>query len=363
MAARPRIRRRANWPDNLHEPREGYYTWRDPRDKKTHILGRIPLAQAIHEAQQANLVVEKGNPTKSLAERIQSETHTVADLLKKMPVKGAANTIRNRKYFDIHIEKCIGSVACADLTTKHVADMLESLIDADKAPWARNLRSRMIAVCKRGAALGWMAGNPAANTEQEEITVKRRRLRGIEEFNLILEKAPQVNDWLQNIMLLALVSGQDRSTCARWSRGSVAVGFATVYRQKTKVYIEIPIELRMDALGLSLGDVIARCKSTGVVSNYLIHHVRNAGGAKCGQPIRLGSITVAFAEARKLAGITGEDAPSFHEIRSLAKRLYEKQGGVDTKALLGHMTETAADLYGDSRGAEAIRVKIGGKNG
>lgn len=342
----------------MHEPREGYYTWRDPRDGKTHILGRIPLAQAIHEAQGANLIVEKGKPTKSLAERVQQETHTVADLLKRMPVKGADSTIRSRKYYDAHIAKSIGSVPCADLTTKHVADMLEALIDAGNAPWARNLRSRMLAVCKRGAALGWMSGNPAANTEQEEITVTRRRLRGIEEFNAIFEKAPQVNDWLQNAMLLALVSGQDRSTCARWERASVKDGMATAFRKKTKVYIEIPTALRMDAIGMSLADVIARCKSTGVVSKYLIHHVRNKGGAKSGQPIKIDSLTRAFADARTLAGITGEDAPSFHELRSLSKRLYEKQGGVDTKALLGHMTETAADLYADSRGIEPIRVKI-----
>jgi integrase len=358
MAARPRIRKRSNWPENMHEPRPGYYTWRDPRDGKTHVLGRMPLAQAIHEAQAANVIVENGKPSKSLADRVQQNAHTVSDLLKKMPVKGAENTIRSRRYFDAHIEKCLGSVPCAELTTKHVADMLEELIDAGKAPWARNLRSRVLAVCKRGAALGWMTGNPAAHTEQEEITVKRRRLRGIEEFNLIYEKAPQVADWLQNAMLLALVSGQDRSTCRLWERNSVKDGIALVFRQKTKVFIEIPTSIRLDMLGMSLADVIARCKSTGVVSKYLIHHVRNKGGAKSGQPIKLDAITNAFADARKLAGIEGDDAPSFHELRSLAKRLYEKQGGVDTKALLGHMKETAADLYADGRGIEPIRVKI-----
>ncbi|WP_233854011.1 phage integrase Arm DNA-binding domain-containing protein [Paraburkholderia sp. HD33-4] len=359
MSPRPRIRKRANWPANLHEPRAGYYTWRDPRDGKTHVLGRMPLAQAIHEAQEANLVVEGGTIARTLAERVAQEQHTVADLLKKMPVKGAASTIRGRKYHDAHIAKCIGSVPCADLTTKHIADILEALIDAGKAPYARTIRTRLVAVCKRGAALGWITnGNPAANTEQERITVKRRRLRGIEEFNAIFEKAPEVCDWLQNAMLLALVSGQDRSTVARWERSSVKDGIATAFRRKTKVYVEIPTALRMDALGMSLAEVIARCKSTGVVSKYLIHHVRNKGGAKSGQPVKIDSLSRTFMEARELAGITGDDAPSFHEIRSLAKRLYEKQGGVDTKALLGHMTETAADLYADSRGIEPIRVKI-----
>lgn len=358
MAARPRIRKRANWPANLHEPRQGYYTWRDPRDGKTHVLGRMPLAQAIYEATEANMKASASAPKTTLAERVAQDSHTIADLLKKMPVKGAETTIRSRKSMDAHIEKCLGKIPCAELTTKHIADMLEKLIDAGKASWARNLRTRTLAVCKRGAALGWINGNPAANTEQEKVVVKRRRLRGIAEFNLIYEKAPQVADWLQHAMLLALVSGQDRSTIGRWERNSVKDGVALVTRRKTKVQIEIPTSLRLNAIDMSLADVIAQCKSTGVVSKYLIHHVRNKGGAKSGQPVKLDAITKAFAAARDLAEITGDDAPSFHELRSLAKRLYEKQGGVDTKALLGHMTETAADLYADGRGIEPIRVKI-----
>ncbi|MNT67565.1 Phage integrase family protein [compost metagenome] len=114
----------------------------------------------------------------------------------------------------------------------------------------------------------------------------------------------------------------------------------------------------MDAIGMSLADVIARCKSTGVVSKYLIHHVRSAGNTKRGDPVRLSTVSIAFAEARELAGIKGDDAPTFHEIRSLCKRLYMEQGGIDTKALLGHMTDAIADLYANSRGLEPIKVRI-----
>ena len=45
--------------------------------------------------------------------------------------------------------------------------------------------------------------------------------------------------------------------------------------------------------------------------------------------------------------------------RSLAKRLYTEQGGVDTKALLGHATERMSALYADPRGVEPIKVRIG----
>ena len=80
-----------------------------------------------------------------------------------------------------------------------------------------------------------------------------------------------------------------------------------------------------------------------------------------GSPIKLKTISGKFLEARRLAGYTGEDDPTFREIRGLSKRLYLEQGGVDTKALLGHLTDATADLYANSRGLEPTKVKINGE--
>jgi hypothetical protein len=135
-------------------------------------------------------------------------------------------------------------------------------------------------------------------------------------------------------------------------------GEAVVTRAKTEVSIAIPLALRMYAIGYSLEEVIAHCKSTGVVSKFLIHHIRGNVKAPRGSKIKLKSISEKFLEARRLAGYTTEDEPTFHEIRSLSKRTYMEKGGVDTKALLGHLTDAMADLYANSRGLEPIKVKI-----
>jgi hypothetical protein len=37
-----------------------------------------------------------------------------------------------------------------------------------------------------------------------------------------------------------------------------------------------------------------------------------------------------------------------------------EQGGIDTKALLGHMSDAMADLYANSRGLEPVKVRING---
>ncbi|MDR3381778.1 phage integrase Arm DNA-binding domain-containing protein [Cupriavidus basilensis] len=360
MAARPRIRKRAHFPPNLHEPRPGYFTWRDPRDGKTHVLGRIPAAEAIHEAHEANLVVARGAPARTLAERVEKPAETIADLIKKMPTEGIKhNTVVARAGYDRVISGAIGHIECRALTTKDVAEMLEVVKDKGTMAYAEKLRTRINAICCKGMALGWMEKNPAAVTEKIKRRVIRRRLT-LAEFNAILAKAPEVADWLPNAMLLALVSGQDRSTVARWERSFVKGDVAVLQRSKTEVRIAIPTAIRMDAIGMSLADVIMRCKATGVVSKFLIHHVRSAGGARRGDPVRLSTISNAFAEAREKAGILGADVPTFHEIRSLCKRLYMEQGGIDTKALLGHMTDAIADLYANSRGLEPIKVRIGG---
>jgi integrase len=91
----------------------------------------------------------------------------------------------------------------------------------------------------------------------------------------------------------------------------------------------------------------------------VIHHAREFGNAPLGSAVHVNNLSRAFQQARELAGVTGEHPPTFHEVRSLAKRLYKDQGNVDTKALLGHLTEKMSDLYADPRGAEPIRVKLG----
>lgn len=359
MAARPRIRKRANWPEHLHEPRPGYFTWRDPRDGKTHVLGRMPLAQAIHEAQEANMIVESAKATRTLAERLTQTESTIADLVMRMPTEGQkASTIKHRSYLDGVIVRELGTIVCRELTTKHIADFIEPISASGKKRWALSLRNRLITICRRGTSLGWMTINPAVETERPRAKTKRRRLT-LEEFQAIYEMAPKVTDWLQNAMLLALVSGQDRSTVGRWQRSFSSGDVVLLQRSKTSIKIEIPLALRLDAIGMSLGDAIAKCKSTGVVSKYLIHHIRNQGRAKTGTHVKLGSISNAFAEARTLAGIPNdESSPTFHEIRSLAKRLYDAQGNVDTKALLGHMTDAMAEMYADSRGIAPVKVTI-----
>jgi enterobacteria phage integrase len=360
MAARPRDRRRHDWPAGLREPRPGYFTWRNPDTGKDMPIGRVTLAQAKHEAREANDYLQAQKP--SLVERLTGAANTMAQLVAQMPEAPAPNTAKSWRSLDKKITAKLGKLPCHALTVRHCAELIEGERSAGRARTAQALRSRLVSICARGMELGWLDMNPAEPTAAPRVETKRERLT-LEQFKAILEQAPKVNEWLRGAMLLALVSGQDRSTIAGLRRSAVGPEFLAVLRGKTKVRIEIPLALRLDAIGLSLSDALAACQS-GLRSlkpdrDYIVHHARPHGNAPVGAKVHPDNLSHSFSAARVLAGLEGANPPTFHEIRSLAKRLYLDQGGVDTRALLGHLTERMSDLYANPRGAEAIRVKLG----
>jgi hypothetical protein len=355
---RPRDRKRRDWPTGLREPRPGYYTWRNPANGQEMAIGRVSLEQAKSEARAALEYVLSQKP--SLLERLTGSANTIGDLLDRMPQAESPNTAKALRSLDKKIRTALETLPCHALTTRHCADLLEQHADLPRT--AQSLRSRLIAICKRGQSLGWLESNPAEPTETGAVEVQRSRLT-LEQFRAILEKAPEVNEWLRGAMLLAVVSGQDRSTLTGMRRADIGPEYLTVRRGKTGVWIEIPLSLKLDALGLTLADALEACKSPirSLKHDYVIHHAREYGNAPLGSRVHVDQFSRSFKQARDLAGITGENPPTLHEVRSLAKRLYLEQGGVDSKALLGHLTEKMSALYADPRGVAPIRVGITSK--
>lgn len=360
--ARRSIRRR-DWPRGLYETRPGYFVWREPGvNGRQHTLGLMPLAQARHEALMANDHIAAQRAT--LVQRLQGAAHTVADLLAELPAAERANTAKSQRSMDKHIRDRIGTVLCAHLKTMHCAEVIEALVNEGKARMAQAVRSRMVVMCRRGAELGWLDGNPAEQTGTPGVEVKRARLT-LGAFRAIHDKAGQVAEWLPTAMMIALVSGQDRATVCAMQRTHLTTlegeRVIVVHRQKTKATNEpfaIPLRLRLDAVGLALSDLL---KPT-LRSPFFVHHQRQWGNAPVGSAVFPDRVSKAFTAARTLAGIPdeidGKVAPTFHEIRSLSKRLYDKQGGVDTKALLGHASDKTAAIYGKVRGSEVAVVKV-----
>jgi integrase len=131
---------------------------------------------------------------------------------------------------------------------------------------------------------------------------------------------------------------------------------------KTGMKLRISLGLRLDVIGLSIEDVVKQCRDR-YVSKHLIHYTRNAQGVRPGDQVDPKRLSKAFKEARDKAGIKpadGKTPPTFHEIRSLSERLYEKQyDGKFTQKLLGHKSAKMTAVYHDSRGSEWIEVAAG----
>jgi integrase len=350
--ARRSIKRR-DWPRGLQERRPGYYTWKHP-DGREIAIGRVPLAVAKSEAIAANQHIADTKPT--LVERLTGASNTVAQLIGRMDVPANKFTAKTARSLDGKILRSLGSRPVSLVSTVDCAGLIEAEADAGKARGAQALRSRLSAIFARAVQLGWVDHNPVPATRNPKVTVKRGRLT-LDTFRQIHAVADQVAEWLPHAMMLALITGADRSTIVGMQRSDHASGYLTITRSKTGARIAIPVALRMDCVGVSLADLLAH--KTGVVSKYLLHHVDPWGNAPAGSKIHPDRISHAFTEARKLAGLPDEKAPTFHEVRSLASRLYRDQGNVDVQALLGHARAEMTQMYQDPRGVEAIKVRIG----
>lgn len=353
MNAARRNHARRDWPRGLYESKPSYYVWRS-KSGKTMALGKVTLTEAKDEARAANAFEAEKKPT--LVERMEGRSESMTTLLGKMKASKTDNTAKTRKSLDKIIREGLGDIACGSLTVAQCAKLIEDIADSGKARSAEAVRARLVTVCRRGMRLGWMTSNPAEVTESPDVEVKRGRLT-MDTFRAIYAKAPDIAPWLQRAMMIGLVLGADRITIAGLQRSNVVEDTLTYQRQKTKRWIVVPLALRMNAVGVSLRDLVE--ERGKVLSPYLLHHTRAQGQAKIGAPIHPDTISQAFTDARMLAEIPDAKAPTFHELRSLCKREYERQSGVDTKALLGHAGERVSELYADARGVEPVRVKIG----
>lgn len=203
---------------------------------------------------------------------------------------------------------------------------------------------------------GWIFRNPADSVRPIRPKIKRRRLSldGWQEMH-----AQTVEGAIcRRLLRLALVSAQRRADLCAVRFSDVRGGHLHIVQQKTGRHIRIPLDLRMDALNASLGDVIEECRDAAAGSPYMLP-------MRSGAPSQPHRLTWLFSQCRKKTSISagvGQTLPTLHEVRSLAERLYRFQG-VDTQTLLGHKFPRTTNLYNDDRGSSAgewktVRLKM-----
>jgi integrase len=350
---------RTDWPEHLYE-RRGYFTWRHPETRKEYGLGR-DQESAIEAAKEANAHIGK-----SLIERLALPVRLFGEFLPiyrehLKTLKFATNTNYARtshlKAFSALKSVPIGTrYEDAPVITKACADFLDGYVKAGKRRQAKALRSTLQDVFACMAAKGWLTVDPARDLKLPAPKVKRQRLT-LEDFRAIYKVAPEIDPWLPRAIELAIVTVQAVEEISKMAFRAMENERLKVVRKKTGARLRIPLAMKLEAVGWSLGEVITRCRDL-TLSPYLVHHVQHQGKAKPGMKVHPQTISASFTEACERAGIVvqvGKTPPTFHELRSLGIRLYEAEG-YDPQDLAGHKDAATTALYKDDRGAEWIDV-------
>lgn len=367
MPPKPRKPENVGLVSNLYE-RQGYYSWRDPRSGREFGIGRN-RAEAIDQAIEANReLLNRG----SLLERASAppKGRTMADFEPRyqevLKARVLALQTRNGKVSMVRrIFTGLGTTPIgprqedAVEITKRCADWIHATYTAKgKHRTAINVKSAISDIFAAMGSAGWLAVNPIDIIKLPDAKTTRQRLT-LEHFQRIWEVAGRKPSWVRDSMALAIVSLQRREDIATMQFRHEIDGKLEVIQSKSQgqTRLRIPTTLRLEAVGWSLGDVIARCRNN-VVSRHLLHHTTHQGKAKPGNRISVKLISEMFAECRDLAEIElapGKTPTTFHELRSLGGRLYEAQG-YDPQALLGHKQASTTAIYLDGRGISWIEI-------
>lgn len=264
-------------------------------------------------------------------------------ILSALPIK--PKTLQNKRCNVAHIVAAIGTAPIRSVRPMDIAIMVRSIWDSGRQFTARRVLIEAKSMMNEAVLAGWIHTNPADAVKPLPARIRRRRLT-LDQWQAIHAWSIENGQpWHPHALRLALVSGQRRADLCKMGPSDVWGSHLHVIQQKTSARIALPLSLKLDALDLTLGDVIDACKGYAPPGETFI---RKKNGTRLGAA----ALSAMFKHARDAACEEwGGDglAPTLHECRSLSERLYRAQG-IDTKTLLGHKRQSMTDDYNDDRG-------------
>lgn len=341
-----------------------YYSCKHPTTGKRHGLG-TDRAMAIRLLHRLNAECEV-DKEQQIWNRIKRKSQSFTQLIEEKYTPTleerelAATTVKNRMYIinNVLLPR-FGEMGVKEISVKHIADLLDEYKSQNKNRMAQNIRSVCIDIFTESMSAGWTKENPAAMTRNPKAKVKRSRLT-LAQFMQLYKLAQDKEPWICRMMELAIVTSHagctELSVMKRPIKGEAMM---RVERTKNTERVKIPLNLTLEALGWNLGDIVKKCTSTRIASQYLLHHTSNKGNCGKGKKMHHYRLTRAFTALVRESDIDwgDKDPATLYEVRSLSARLYEKQG-IDIQKLMAHKDRRSTDRYIDSRGSEWVILKI-----
>ncbi|MCX8678632.1 tyrosine-type recombinase/integrase [Gilliamella sp. B2865] len=261
------------------------------------------------------------------------------------------------------ISRKIGDLKLKDVQPLHLKNIIDIYINADKPSPAKAMHSLLSDVFNEAIIAGLINNNPIWPLKYPTQRVKRARLMFNEFMQMYNYAKENLQNYLSSALMLALVTAQRPGDLLELGydkkdffvqndhlfihqmKGRKYV--TTIYGEKKLIRhgakIALPLNLTLNEVNMSIEDAILNC---GGNENFIELN---------GQPVQYWRLNQDFCRLRDtiFPAKYWEDynPPSFFEIRSLAERLYRKQG-VNTQVLLGHKYRSTTDLYNDLRGRE-----------
>lgn len=256
-------------------------------------------------------------------------------------------TKANRRSALVHLVAALGSRTISAVRPHEISAVVNTL-----AKTTPQTAKRVLFECRdlfnEAVSYGWIDRNAASAVKPPQIRIQRKRLT-LEQWLAIRAHAVEhMPPWVPRLLSLALVTGQRRSDLVKMRFTDVWDDHLHIEQAKTGARLALPLGLRMQSLGTTLGEVIEDCRSYAGKSEFMLCK-------STGTPLVDASLSAQFEKAREAALPIFKDSglpPSLHECRSLSERLYRAQG-IDTMILLGHKSQQMTDIYNNDRGLTA----------
>jgi integrase len=262
-------------------------------------------------------------------------------------------TIKNRTTAINHIAATWGAMPLRSIRPVDISTALKQWSPHTAVRVLGELRDVYVEAIANGAA----ESSPAAHVKRPKALGLRKRLT-LETWQAMLNLARHGRQrWVHAMLLLALATGQRRADLAKMRFDDVVDGHLRVEQQKkagkpTGARVAIPLTLRLQATGMTLGEVIELCRGIGAPGDTLLRKSN-------GKPIEMSSLSARFRGL--IVKACGPDAyqqyewPSLHEVRSLSARTYVAEGMTPetVQALLGHKDAEMTAVYLNDRGLTA----------
>lgn len=164
----------------------------------------------------------------------------------------SVNTYKIRSNQLATVREKMGEMILAEVTTRHIAEFLESWIAEGKNTMAGAMRSVLSDMFREAIVEGRITTNPVEPTRAPEIKVARERLQ-LETYNATRAAAEHMPTWFPLAMDLALVTGQRREDIVNMKFSDIVDGRLHVTQIKTGMKIAFPLSLTLQAPGLRPG--------------------------------------------------------------------------------------------------------------